>query len=89
METITANKQGDKFISDVITGTGNDMALHVKLENDGVAVLQRSLDGNEWLDAIILFRDARLFEVTIGSIVEGQKLRLVTTSRPTLIQYIQ
>lgn len=37
------------------------MALHVELENDGVAVLQRSLDGNKWLYAIILFRDARLF----------------------------
>lgn len=89
METINATQNGDKWISEVITGTGNDMALHIELDKEGVAVLQRSLDGNKWLDAIILFRDARLFEVTIGSIVEGQKLRLVTTSRPTLIQYIQ
>lgn len=88
METITAAPQGDKFISEVITGTGNDMALHIELESDGWAVLQRSLDGNKWLDAVILFRDDNLFEATVSGIVEGQQMRLVTSTKPTLIQYI-
>lgn len=88
METINATKNGDKWISDVITGTGNDMALHVELSENADGKIQRSLDGNKWFDAVILFRNTKLFEVTIGSIVEGQKLRLVTTAEPTLIQYI-
>lgn len=88
METINATQNGDKWISEVITGTGNDMALHVELSENADGKIQRSLDGNKWFDAVILFRNTKLFEVTIGSIVEGQKLRLVTTAEPTLIQYI-
>lgn len=89
METVTATKQGDKYISDVITGTGNDMALHIELKEKGDCVLQRSLDGNKWFDSVYLFRNTDLFEVTVGGIVESQKIRLVTTTQPNLIQYLQ
>lgn len=89
METITATKQGDKYISDVITGTGNDMALHIELQEKGNGILERSLDGNKWFESVYLFRNADIFEVTVGGIVEGQKIRIVTTTKPSLIQYLQ
>lgn len=89
METITSTRQGDVYISDVITSTGNDMAIHVELQVEGDAVLQRSLDGNKWFDSTYLFRKADLFEVTVRGFVSGQKVRLKTTSQPTLIQYLQ
>lgn len=94
--SISFSKQEDHYQSDNITATGNSLVIQVLYEKSGGTILQRSIEGTNFVDVnpeLVSYGEKGLecFETTLVNLVPGQvmRLRFLPDVVPTGIKVLQ
>jgi hypothetical protein len=79
----------NRWISDVITASTSNMVIRVEFaDTEDSCTIERSITGVDWVAAGTT-PSARVYETNVVGHVEGQQLRVVTRTEPSVIGYLE
>ena len=92
--TVPTTKEGNTYVSDAITATGTTLALQVVTDKGADIMLQRAVDGTNWVHAAYLagrIASIKIYETTVTDLVPGQQVRVVISggATPVTVKVLQ